>query len=116
MAEDDRFLAKAYEAKLEKSGYEVIIARDGVEALAELDKKKPGLILLDLVMPNKNGFEVLEAIKGDASLKSIPVIILSNLGQDADVKRGMDLGATEYLVKSEYSLQQIVDLIQKKLG
>ncbi|MFH1078337.1 MAG: response regulator [Patescibacteria group bacterium] len=76
--------------------------------------KKPDLVLLDLVMPVKNGFEVLEEVSKDASLKKIPIIIVSNLGQEADVQRGKELGAVDYLVKAEYSLQQVTDLIASK--
>jgi two-component system alkaline phosphatase synthesis response regulator PhoP len=115
IAEDDRFLAKAYEAKLESSGFIVELARDGEETLKKMKEGKPDIILLDLVMPNKNGFEVLEDVQKDPSLKKIPIIIVSNLGQEADVKRGMELGAAGYLVKAEYSLQQVADLVSSKL-
>lgn len=115
IAEDDRFLAKAYEAKLESSGFVVDLARDGEETLKKMKDAKPDIVLLDLVMPNKNGFEVLEEVQKDAALKKIPIIIVSNLGQEADVKRGMELGATDYLVKAEFSLQQVADLVSSKL-
>ncbi|MBU2612853.1 response regulator [Patescibacteria group bacterium] len=115
IAEDDKFLAKAYEAKLEKSGFEVTIAKDGEEALRMMKETKPDLVLLDLVMPVKNGFEVLEEISKDATLKKIPIIIVSNLGQEADVMHGKELGVADYLVKAEYSLQQVTDLIASKV-
>lgn len=115
IAEDDRFLAKAYEAKLESSGFRVEIARDGEETLQKMKDVKPDLLLLDLVMPNKNGFEVMEEARKDPTLKKIPIIIVSNLGQEADVKRGMELGAVDYLVKADYSLQQVVDLVSSKV-
>lgn len=114
IAEDDRFLAKAYEAKLEQSGFRVEIARDGEETLSMMRSVKPNIVLLDLVMPVKNGFEVLEGVRKDQVLKRIPIVIVSNLGQEADVKRGMDLGAVDYLVKAEHSLQQIAELVSAK--
>ncbi len=116
VVEDDRFLVKAIEAKLSTSGFDVGVARDGEEAISFLKKKTPNLILLDLIMPKKNGFEVLEEMNGNAVWKKIPVIILSNLGQESDQQKGMELGAIDYIVKTKFSLQQIVDLLHKHLG
>lgn len=116
VVEDDRFLVKAIEAKLSSSGFEVGIARDGEEAIAFLKKRTPNLMLLDLIMPKKNGFEVLEDMNNSATWKKIPVIILSNLGQESDQQKGMELGAIDYIVKTKFSLQQIVDLLHKHLG
>lgn len=116
VVEDDHFLLKAYNTKLKKSGYQVETAMDGNEALEKMKAVKPDLVLLDLVMPKKNGFEVLQEVQKDTKLKKIPVIILSNLGQESDRKKGLELGAVSYLVKSDHSLQQIVDLIATKLA
>jgi DNA-binding response OmpR family regulator len=116
VVEDDRFLVKAIEAKLSTSGFDVGVARDGEDAVSFLKKKTPNLILLDLIMPKKNGFEVLEEMNGNAVWKKIPVIILSNLGQESDQQKGMELGAIDYIVKTKFSLQQIVDLLHKHLG
>lgn len=115
VVEDDRFLVKAIEAKLAASGFEVGVARDGEEATDFLKKKTPDLMLLDLIMPKKNGFEVLEDMNANPAWKKIPVIILSNLGQESDQKKGVELGAIDYVVKTKFSLQQIVDLIGKHL-
>ncbi len=116
VVEDDRFLVKAIEAKLTSSGYEVGVARDGEEAVAYLKKTTPDLMLLDLIMPKKNGFEVLEEMHDNQAWKKIPVIVLSNLGQESDQKKGMELGAVDYVVKTKFSLQQIVDLLQTHLN
>lgn len=116
VVEDDFFLLKAYQSKFKKSNFHVLVAKDGEEALKMLKTVKPDIILLDLVMPKKNGFEVLEEIHKDSVLKKVPVIILSNLGQESDMKRGMELGAVKYLVKSDHSLQQIVDLVSSILA
>lgn len=116
VVEDDPFLLKAYEAKFKRSGLQAEKAHDGEETLVQLKKQKFDLILLDLVMPKMDGFEVLEKIRQDPKLKGTRILVVSNLGQDSDMKRAKELGADEYLVKSDYSLQQIVDLIKKKLN
>lgn len=115
VVEDDRFLVKAIEAKLLSSGFKVIVARDGEEAIEALKKATPALMLLDLIMPKKNGFEVLEDMHASPTWKKIPVIILSNLGQESDQKKGMELGAVDYVVKTKFSLQQIVELLKTHL-
>ncbi|MBU2508805.1 MAG: response regulator [Patescibacteria group bacterium] len=115
VVEDDKFLLKAYESKLSRAGFQVEKATDGEETMEKLKVAKPNIILLDLVMPNVDGFEVLAKVHKDPKFKSIPVIVVSNLGQESDVEKAKSLGAAEYLVKSDYSLQQIVDLIKKKL-
>jgi len=115
VAEDDRFLSKAYGAKLKKEGFDVILAMNGEEAVEEAKNKKPDIILLDLVMPRKDGFEALSDLKKDASTKSIPVIILSNLGQEEDIIKGKELGAVDYLVKSNIAIREVVEKIREVL-
>lgn len=116
VAEDDKFLSKAYAAKLKKTGFEVIVAMNGIEAVQKAKSDKPDIILLDLVMPKKDGFEALSDIKKDPTTKGIPVVILSNLGQEEDVKKGKELGAVDYLVKSNIAIQEVVDKINSVLG
>ncbi len=116
VAEDDRFLIKAYAAKLKKEGFDVLLAVNGEEAVEKAKKEKPDVILLDLVMPKKDGFDALADIKSDPSLKNIPVVILSNLGQEEDIKRGKDLGAAGYLVKSNIAIADVVKKIKEVLG
>jgi two-component system phosphate regulon response regulator PhoB/two-component system alkaline phosphatase synthesis response regulator PhoP len=111
VAEDDKFLANAYRVKLTKSGYEVVIAQDGNQTLEALKTFKADLILLDLMMPVKDGFTTLQEIKSDPSLKNIPVIIASNLGQKEDIDRGLALGARDYVVKSDLSLDELIKKI-----
>lgn len=113
LAEDDKFISRAYFDGLTRSGYEVVIASDGNEAIEQIHSFKPDIVLLDLIMPEKNGFEVLEEIKNDAVTKNIPVIILSNLGQDTDIQKGRDLGAADYLIKSNSSLDQVKEKINQ---
>lgn len=115
IVEDDKFLAKIYKTKLEKEGIDVDFANDGVEGLKKMANDKPKLILLDLIMPKMDGFEVLEAMKKDSELKKIPVLILTNLGQEEDKDRGLNLGAKDFIVKSDASIQEVVDKIKKYL-
>src|SRR5258708_10159360 len=116
VVEDDRFLANAYRIKLTKSGFEVHVAKDGQEALEILQTVIPDLILLDVVMPVRDGFSTLEAIKSDEKLKTIPVIVSSNLGQKEDTDRALKLGANDYFVKSDLSLNVLIEKINKLLN
>jgi two-component system, OmpR family, alkaline phosphatase synthesis response regulator PhoP len=112
LAEDDKFISRAYEDGLGKAGFEVVVANDGGEAIAKVKSEKPDIVLLDLIMPTKNGFEVLEELKLDPDLSKIPVVVLSNLGQDSDVKKSKDLGAVDYLVKSNFSMKEVIEKIK----
>lgn len=116
VAEDDKFLVNAYRVKLTKAGFDVQITQDGQQTLDALKTFKADLILLDLVMPVMDGFAFLEEIKKDPNLNKIPVIIASNLGQKEDIDRGMALGAKDYVVKSDLSLDNLIAKINKVLG
>ena len=116
IVEDDEHISKVYEIKLAKEGYATSLAVDGEEAVTKITSEKPDLILLDLMIPKKDGFGVLEDIKKVPELASIPVIVLSNLGQQSDQDRALGLGANEYLVKVDYPIQEVVDRIKKYLG
>jgi len=112
MIEEDHFLRKIYRNKLTLAGFEFIEAINGMEGLNKVIFEKPDLVLLDLILPRKNGFDVLVGMKKNEKTKNIPVIIFSNLGQESDIKRGLSLGAKEYLVKSEVSLSDVVKKIK----
>ena len=116
LAEDDRFLRRAAETTLKQQGYTVITAADGEEALRLARSEAFDLILLDLIMPKLNGFQVLNALKKDAPTANIPVIILSNLGQDRDVQQAMEAGATAYFIKADLSLQALVQRVEEALA
>ena len=116
LAEDDRFLRRAAEARLRQHGLEVLTAADGEEALRLARAEPLDLILLDVVMPKLEGFEVLRLLKEDAATARIPVIILSNLGQERDVAQAKTLGAIAFLVKAHLSLQDLVDRVDAALG
>jgi len=116
LAEDDRFLRRAAEASLRRHGLEVLTAADGEEALRIARTERPDLILLDVVMPKLQGFEVLSALKQDDATAHIPVLVLSNLGQDRDVAQAKALGAVAFLVKANLSLQDLVDRVDAALA
>ena len=116
LAEDDRFLRRAAEARLRRHGLEVLTAADGEEALRVARTEPLDLVLLDVVMPKLQGFEVLKALKQDDATTRIPVIVLSNLGQERDVTQAMALGAIAFLVKAHLSLQDLVDRVDAALA
>lgn len=113
--EDDNFLVKAYQIKFERAGFNVFIAMDGDEGLKMAEAEKPALIVLDLMLPKMNGFEFLKKIKSDEKMKGIPVVALSNLGQRADQEKAIALGAAEYFIKTEHTLEEIIEKINKYL-
>jgi len=113
MIEDDKFLRKIYRDKLTRAGFDFIEATNGEEGLNKVISESPDLVLLDLILPRKNGFDVLIEMKRNENTKKIPVIILSNLGQESDIKRGLELGAQDYLVKPEISLSEVVDKVKE---
>ncbi|HEX9722609.1 MAG TPA: response regulator [Candidatus Paceibacterota bacterium] len=111
--EDESVIHKTLSDVLEGEEYDIISALDGEIGLRMAKEKHPDLILLDLVMPKMNGFEVLEALKKEESTRDIPVIVLTNLEQMEDIQKAIDLGATTYLVKSNYNLNEVVAIIEK---
>lgn len=113
--EDEQSLREILTMRLKEAGFEIEVAVDGAEALEKLKTIKPDLILLDIILPKINGFEVLEKIKEDLTTKDIPVIVLSNLGQDTDIKRALDMGAADYFIKAQHSLLEIVELVKTYL-
>lgn len=112
VAEDDQFLSNAYRVKLTKEGYEVKMTADGEELIQSLSLDIPDLIILDLLMPKKDGFESLKEIKANEKWKNIPVIIASNLGQTSDIDQGMKMGAADYIIKSDLSLEDLIKKIK----
>ena len=115
MIEDDIFLWKVYKDQLDRAGINFVGATNGVEGLHKIAAEKPDLILLDLMLPIKNGFDVLEEIKSDQTTKHIPVIILTNLGQQSDIEQGLAMGAEDYLIKTDVRVSETIDKIKKWL-
>ena len=115
IVEDDRFISSAYKMKLVKEQFQVDCAFDGEEALQLAESFSPDLILLDLIMPKKDGFETLKDLKNNPKLKHIPVIVSSNLGQQEDKDKVFALGAKDYFVKSDISLVELLEKIKKNV-
>lgn len=115
LVEDDTFILEMYATKLLNFGYEVLTAVDGEEALKIVKEKHPDFILLDLVLPSVDGFEVLKIVKKDPKTKSIPVILLTNLGERQDVEQGLKLGADDYLIKAHFTPSEVIEKIQNLL-
>jgi len=113
--EDDEILAKALFIKLSDAGFTVEQAFDGEAGLELVRSKLPNLVLLDLILPKKHGFEVLEELKKSPDTKAIPVIILTLLGEDGDIKKGLSLGADDYIVKSEHAIGEVSEKIKNFL-
>ncbi|PIP23482.1 MAG: response regulator [Candidatus Nealsonbacteria bacterium CG_4_10_14_0_2_um_filter_38_17] len=114
--EDESALQKAFGEIFKQENYEMISALDGEVGLRLAKLKKPDLILLDLILPKKHGFEVLKALKEDTQTKDTPVIVLTNLEEAAEVEKALELGATTYLVKAQYSLEEVLEKIKRALG
>jgi len=115
MIEDNIFLRKLYRDKLDREGFDFVEAINGLEGINKSISESPDLILLDLILPLKNGFDVLIEIRKNPTTKKIPVIILSNLGQETDIQEALSLGAQEYLVKTEVKLSEAVDKVKSHL-
>ena len=113
LVEDDPFLSALLKTRLQNEGFTVMHAMDGQQAIEMLKALKPSLILLDLILPKRSGFEVMEAIQSDPELNKSPIIIISNLGQESDVQRGRELGAIEYFVKAKTSIDDLVTKIRQ---
>lgn len=113
--EDDNFLRELIVRKLLKEGFDIAEALDGEEGLKKIKEEKPDLVLLDLILPTLDGFEVLSKIKDDVDTQSIPVLILSNLGQKDEIERGLQLGAKDYLVKANFTPSEIVGKVKDAL-
>jgi len=116
VAEDDLFYANIYNAKLTAEGFEVVIAHNGDETIKFIQGRKPDILLLDLIMPEKDGFQTLEELRFNETTKDLKVIVLSNLGQEEDIKRAKAYGVLDYIVKSDISIQNLVKVIKDALA
>ena len=115
LVEDDDFVSGMYSTKLTMAGYDVVIAKDGKEGLSMLLQENPDLVLLDIVLPKVDGFQVLERIKKHQIYKDLPVILLTNLGQKEDVEKGLQLGADDYTIKAHFTPNEVIQKIEKLL-
>ena len=114
--EDDEHVSKVYEVKFAKEGIETFFARDGEEGMAKILTEKPDLVILDLMLPRKDGFAVLEEMQKTPEVAHIPVLVLSNLGGSTDVERTLALGAKEHLIKVNHSMQEVIQKANEYLG
>ena len=114
--EDDQFLSELITKKLDEEGFKVVLALDGEKGWDMVQKEKPDLILLDLLLPGIDGFEVMERMKKDQTLSKIPIIVISNYGQESKIQRAMSLGAKDYLVKANFTTGEIADKVRSVLG
>mgnify|MGYP001579939363 CR=1 FL=1 len=115
LVEDDAFLANIYKTKFEMEKFKISLADNGEAGWEEAKKKKPDIILLDILLPKMDGFAVLEKLKADNELKQIPIILLTNLGQKDDVEKGLELGAVDYLIKAHFKPSEVVEKVRKVL-
>ena len=116
LVEDDPFISEMYAVKFDRAGFLCEVAMTGKEGFSKADSWRPDIILLDVLIPEMDGFEVLTALKKDEVLSSVPVIMLTNLGQKEDIERGMALGAAAYVVKAHFTPQEVVDKVKQILG
>ena len=115
LVEDDPFLLDMYSTKFKEVGFDVAVAQDGEMAIVKVKEVMPELVLLDVVLPKKDGFEVLKVLKSDAQTAGIPVVMLTNLGLDSDVKRGLELGAQSYIIKAHFTPTEVVAKVKEIL-
>jgi len=116
LVEDEKMLSDMYVSKFSKEGMHVVTAADGAQGLDMATKEKPDIILLDIIIPKLDGFAVLKALKTDEITKHIPVIMLTNLGQEEDIHKGKELGADDYFIKSDHTPAEVVLKVQSVLS
>jgi len=118
LVEDEEIMIELLKKKLSKEGYEIFVARDGEEGLRKMREMepKPDLILLDIIMPRKGGFEVMEEMAKDENLKNIPVIVISNSGQPVELDKAKKLGAKDWLIKTEFDPNSVIEKVKKQIG
>lgn len=115
LVEDDMFLSQLLSTRLQRAGVNVVKARDGDEAIKTLETICPDIILLDIILPRRSGFEVMEEIQSNPLLQKAPIVVISNLGQESDVARGRQLGAVGYYVKAKTSIEDLITKIKNFL-
>jgi CheY-like chemotaxis protein len=116
IVEDEEIIISLLQKKLIKEGYEILIARNGEAGLKVTREKKPDLVLLDIIMPKMGGLEVMEEMAKDSRIKNIPVIVISNSGQPVEIDRAQKLGAKDWLIKTEFDPQEVIDKVVKQIG
>lgn len=113
LIEDDPLMIEIYTKKFQEAGFEIDVATDGEEGLKKIKQRKPDILVLDIVLPRADGWEVLKGIRQKLGLKDLKVIVLSNLSQDAEIRKSLELGAATFLIKAHYTPSEVVDEIKK---
>jgi len=116
LVEDEEIMISLLQKKLTKEGYEISVARDGEEGLKAMREVRPDLVLLDIIMPKMGGFGVMEGMQKDKELKKIPVIVISNSGQPVELDKAQKLGAKDWLIKTEFDPQEVLNKVVKQIG
>lgn len=116
LIEDEELIYNLLERKLEQEGYQVAVGKDGIEGLEKMRGERPDLVLLDIVMPKKGGFEVMEEMRKDENLRNIPVVVISNSGQPVELDKAKELGARDWLIKTEFDPQEVIEKVRKQIG
>ena len=114
--EDEEILLELLQKKLTQEGYEVLIAKDGVEGLEKVAEQIPDIILLDIIMPRMGGFEVMKELQKDDIFSKIPIVIISNSGQPVELDLAQKLGAKDWLIKTDFDPQEVIDKVVKQIG
>lgn len=115
LVEDDPFLVDIYSQKLKRAGFGVDVETDGSKVLKAIEEKKPDLLMLDIVLPEMDGWEILRKLGEDPKFSDLKVMVFSNLGQKAEVEKGLKLGALKYLIKADYTPSEVVGEVKKLL-
>ncbi len=116
IVEDEQLIGDLLQRKLREEGYYALVARDGEAAVKQIREEKPDIILLDIVLPRLNGFEVLSEIRKDETLRKIPVIIISNSGQPTEIEKAKESGVRDWLIKTEFDPQEVSEKVRRQIG
>ena len=116
LADDDQFIVVVYKDGFEQAGYDVVVARDGEETLKQMEAEQPDLVILDIIMPKLNGFEVIKTAKADPKLANIPILVLTNLSQPSDEQEARTSGANDFITKFNASFDDVVVHVQQLIG
>ena len=114
--EDEKIICDLLERKLTREGYSVVITTNGIDGLIKMREDRPDIVLLDIIMPKMGGFEVMEEMNKDETLKDIPVIVVSNSGQPVEIDRIKKMGAKDWLIKTEFDPQEVLEKVKKQIG
>lgn len=116
VVEDEQLIGDLLQRKLREEGYYALVARDGETGLKQVREEKPDIVLLDIVLPRLNGFEVLSEMRKDEALRKIPVIIISNSGQPTEIEKAKEAGVRDWLIKTEFDPQEVLEKVQRHIG